>query len=278
MAEQKRKRPFIAELAGRFLRDEIPSLSAELAYYFLLSLFPLLIFIVTLLGFLPLHVPNLLDMLEEVAPRQTMKYIEDNLNEVVGSRNGQLLSFGAIATLWSASNGINAIVRAFNRAYEVEESRSFIVARGVAILLTVAMIFIIIVALLLPVFGKMIGVYLFSKLGFSSTFLNLWSASRWIISAAILFIVFLALYHFAPNKKGLHIKDIWKGTLVATLGWVLVSLAFSYYVNNFANYTATYGSLGGIIVMMVWLYLSGMIIVIGGEINAISHKRRQGKN
>lgn len=265
---------FGKELVARIQRDEIPSLSAELAYYFLLSMFPFLIFLITLIGFLPLQVPDLLQMIDEFAPEQTMSIIESNLTTVVGQQNGELLSIGLIATVWSASNGINAIVRAFNRAYQVEENRPFIVARGMAILLTFAMIFIIIVALLLPVFGQMIGVYLFSTFGLSDTFLAIWAASRWIISSLILFIVFMALYYFAPNKR-LLARNVAKGAAFATIGWMGASLAFSYYVNNFSNYTATYGSLGGIIVLLIWLYLSGMIIVIGGEVNAMFYERRK---
>lgn len=143
---------FGKELMGRIHRDELPSLSAELAYYLLLSLFPFLIFLITLIGFLPLESTDLLDLVENVAPQQTLHMIESNVSHIIGSHNEKLLSFGIIATMWSASNGINAIVRAFNRAYHVQENRPFLVARGMAVLLTFAMIFVIIVALLLPVF------------------------------------------------------------------------------------------------------------------------------
>jgi membrane protein len=263
---------WLKELIWRFQRDEISRLAAELAYYFLLSLFPFLIFLITLIGFFPLEQKDVLNLISEFAPQQTMKMIETNVNAIIGSHNEDLLSFGIIATTWSASNGINAIVRAFNRAYEVEESRSFIVARGMAVVLTMAMIFVIITALLLPVFGKMIGFYLFSTFGLSATFLAVWSASRWIVSAIILFMVFTGLYYFAPNKH-LQIRDIVRGSAFATFGWMIASLAFSYYVGNFRNYTATYGSLGGIIILMLWFYISGMIIVIGGEINAIYYQK-----
>ena len=264
---------FGKELMGRIHRDELPSLSAELAYYLLLSLFPFLIFLITLIGFLPLESTDLLDLVENVAPQQTLHMIESNVSHIIGSHNEKLLSFGIIATMWSASNGINAIVRAFNRAYHVQENRPFLVARGMAVLLTFAMIFVIIVALLLPAFGHMIGLYLSSTFGFSETFLALWSASRWIISGLILFTVFTGLYYFAPNKK-LLIRNVVKGAAFATVGWTVVSMLFAYYVNHFNNYTATYGSLGGIIILLIWLYLSGMIIVIGGEINAIFYDRR----
>jgi membrane protein len=153
----------------------------------------------------------------------------------------------------------------------VEETRSFIVARGMAILLTVAMVFVIVVALLLPVFGREIGLFIFSNFGFSEQFLTIWNTLRWLVSGMILFIVFTALYFVAPNKR-LHIKDGLPGAFAATIGWIVASLAFSYYVGNFANYSATYGSIGGVIVLMIWLYLSGMIIILGGELNALLYK------
>ncbi|APH06349.1 YihY/virulence factor BrkB family protein [Bacillus weihaiensis] len=265
---------FLKELVQRFTDDEVPGLSAQLSYFFLLSLFPFLIFLITLLGYLPISQEDVLRTIEEFAPGQSMDIINETLAQILNNRNGGLLSFGIIATLWSASNGINAIVRAFNKAYDVEESRSFIVARGMAIILTIAMVFVIVVALLLPVFGREIGLFIFSNFGFSEQFLTIWNTLRWLVSGAILFIVFTALYFVAPNKR-LHIKDGLPGAIAATIGWIVASLAFSYYVGNFANYSATYGSIGGIIVLMIWLYLSGMIIILGGELNALLYKRRK---
>lgn len=264
---------FIKELIKRFNEDEVAGLAAELAYFFLLSLFPFLIFSITLIGFLPISDIDILNSVREYAPEGTIEMIERNLHSIIGSHNGTLLSFGIIATIWSASNGINAIVRAFNRAYDVKESRHFLIARGMSILLTLGMVIVIVVALLLPVFGRQIGMFIFSAFGFSSEFINVWNAIRWLFSAGILFIVFSCLYYFAPNKK-LKLKEVLSGALFSTFGWMFVSLGFSYYVSTFGNYSATYGSLGGIIVLMIWFYLSGMIIILGGEINAILNNKR----
>ncbi|MBA2872550.1 membrane protein [Anoxybacillus calidus] len=267
---------FVRELVNRFQKDEISRLSAELAYFFLLSLFPFLIFLFTLLAYLPIPHEDVLLLMREYAPKEVFHLIETNVHTMMEHQNGKLLSFGIIATIWSASNGINAIVRAFNRAYNVKEDRSFIVARGMSVLLTFAMMSVIVVAIVLPVFGRAIGSFLFSAFGFSNEFLAVWNTFRWVVSSVILFLVFTALYYFAPNKH-LRIRHVTSGALFATIGWMVVSLAFSYYVENLANYTVMYGSLGGIIVLMVWFYLSGMIIVLGGEMNAIFDCRREGK-
>jgi membrane protein len=267
---------FIREMARRFQKDEIPRLSAELAYYFLLSLFPFLIFLITLLAYLPIPHEDLLSIIRQYAPKEAIHLVEANVHRVVDEQNGRLLSLSIIGAIWSASNGMNAIVRAFNRAYDVVENRPFLVARGMSVLLTIGMIFVIIVALVLPVFGKMIGLFLFSAFGFPATFLMIWNAMRWVISSLILFVVFTVLYYFAPNKK-LRCANVVRGAIFATIGWIITSLAFSYYVNHFANYAAMYGSLGGMIILMVWFYLSGMIIVLGGEMNAIFDCEREGR-
>ncbi|MEH7386919.1 YihY/virulence factor BrkB family protein [Bacillus sp. JJ1521] len=269
---------FLKEIILRYKEDEVGSMSAELAYFFLLSLFPFLIFLVTLIGYLPISHIDVLAFVREYAPAGTVDMIEENLNFIVGSQKGGLLSVGIIGTLWSSSNAINAVVRAFNKAYDVKETRNFFFTRGISILLTFGMMIVIIVALLLPVFGKQIGIFMFSSFGLSDEFLDVWNGIRWIVSATILFIVFTFLYWVAPNRR-LKIKEIISGAFFATFGWMFVSLAFSYYVNSFGHFSTTYGSLGAIIVLMIWFYLSAMIIIIGGEINAIlnCHRIRDGR-
>lgn len=259
---------FGMNLWKRIQRDDVLGLAAQLAYFFLLSLFPLLIFVVTLLPYLPITQENVLSVIRDFAPEQTMELIEMNLNEVMSKQNGKLLSVGIIATLWVGSNGFNAIVRAFNKAYDVKETRSFLIARGMALVFTIALIIVFIIALLLPLFGELIGLYLFSRLGLSDEFLTTWNAMRWLLSPFIIFVILSTLYWLAPNKK-LTTISVLPGAIFSTIGWTLMSLVFSFYVNNFGNYSATYGSIGAIIVLLIWLYLSGIIIMIGGEINAM---------
>lgn len=265
---------FFRQMWHRIQEDDVPALAAQLAYFFLLSLFPLLIFLVTLVPYLPITEVDILGFIDDYAPGETMKFIESGLEDVM-KKDGKLLSFGLLATVWSASNGINAVVRAFNKAYRVDETRSFIVSRGMAVILTFAMIFVFVVALVLPVFGKEIGILLFAQFGLTKQFIYFWNMFRWLISILILFIIFTGLYWIAPNKRISCISSL-PGSLFATCGWVFVSLGFSYYVSNFGKYTATYGSIGGIIVLMIWLYLSAYTIIIGGEINAYFSEKKEG--
>ncbi|MDQ0155566.1 YihY/virulence factor BrkB family protein [Robertmurraya andreesenii] len=256
-------------LVKRIWEDDIFGLAAQLAYFFLLSLFPLLIVLVSLIPYLPIKQEEMLWVVADFAPGQTMAFIETNLNEIMSHQNGTLLSFGILATIWSASNGMNALIRALNKAYEVKESRSFVVARGMAILFTFALVFVFLVALLLPVFGKQIGMFLFAKLGLSSQFLAFWNMVRWLMSALIIYLVFLAVYWIAPNKKFKCIEAS-PGAFFATVSWLVVSFGFSYYVSNFGNYSAMYGSIGAVIVLLIWFYLTGVTILLGGEINALA--------
>lgn len=251
----------------RIYEDDLPGLSAQLAYYFLLSLFPLLIVMFTLIPFIPIPHEDMLGMIREFAPADAIQLIEKTINEIMSHRSGGLLSFGIIGTIWSASNGINAIVKAFNKAYNVKESRSFIVSRGMAILLTFGMIIVFIVAIVLPVFGREIGLFLFSQLGYSKEFLRLWNTLSLIVSAIILFLIFTGLYWIAPNVH-LRCRSAFPGAAFATLGWIASSVGLSFYVGNFSNFSVTYGSIGAIIVLMLWLYISAFIIILGGEINA----------
>ncbi len=264
---------FVKDLIKRLKADDISGLAAQLAYFFLLSLFPLFIFLFTLVVYLPYSQEEILRTLQTFAPTESMDIIQESLNEVMQG-NVKLLSFGIFATIWSASHGLNSIISAFNRAYDVTETRSYFVARSMSIMLTIAMIFVFIVALLLPLFGKQIGFFLFSTFGFSEQFIQVWNMLRWMISSIVLFIVFTMLYWMAPNKK-IKCVSVLPGSIFATIGWVGSSLIFSFYVDKLGNYTTTYGSLGGIIVLMIWFYLSGMIIIIGGEINAAIGEKKK---
>ncbi|MBD0408962.1 YihY family inner membrane protein [Bacillus sp. 1021] len=265
---------FIKELFARFSLHEGQSKSAELAYFFLLSLFPLMIFMLTLTAYLPISAEDVLGAVDQYAPDSAMSMVKSITEQTLNKRSGGLLSFGIIAVIWSASNGMNAIVRAFNHAYEVEENRSFIIIRLTSIFLTIAMVVTILIALLLPVFGREIGLLAADFIGAPGLFLQVWSVVRWGISPLILLIVFTALYIFAPNKR-LSLRFVLPGAVFAAAGWIIVSMLFSFYVGTFANYSATYGSIGGIIVLMIWFYLTGTLLILGGEINALLHKRKK---
>lgn len=265
--ERKKLENFIQVMRRRISENDVTGFAAQLSYFFLLSLFPMLIFLFTLLPYTPLTEEDIFNLINDFAPEETYTMIKGTISGIMDNRSSGLLSVGFIATLWAASKGMNALMKSLNRAYDVEEERSFIVSRGLSIILTIAMIFVFILALLVPVFGKQLGIFIFSYLGLSDQFLNVWSVFRWGLTPVILFLVFLAVYYLAPSIKVRCVTAI-PGSIFASIGWIAVSLGFSFYVSNFGNYTAMYGSIGTIIIMMLWFYFSAIIIMIGGEINS----------
>ncbi|MBP1970620.1 membrane protein [Virgibacillus natechei] len=265
---------FVKQVYQKVMNDDIMGLAAQLSYFFLLSLFPLLIFLLTLVGYLPIEEQRVLGLIADYAPAQIMDLINTNISELLNQQHGGLLSIGIIGTLWSASNAIKALTKAFNKGYEVVEDRSFIVSRLIAIAMTIGMVLVLCIALLLPVFGRVIGEYIFSFFGLSEGFITVWEGLRWLVSSIIFYIVFLTLYKIAPNVRIYFRNAIW-GALFATISWQVVSLGFSFYVNNMGNFSATYGSLGAFIVLMIWLYISGIVIMTGGVINAVIKENKQ---
>lgn len=259
---------FSKDLIDRFNHAEVLGLSAQLAYFFLLSLFPFLLFIVTLLGYLPLDDRMIIEVLSEYLPSEVVTMIDQNLTQILNNRSGGLLSISILGTLWSASNGFNAITKSFNRAYNVDPNRNFFLGRLIAIGLMLTIILAIVFALLLPVFGKVIIEYISMVIPLPEGFLNSWDLFRWASSSIMFFFIFYVLYKLAPNKKIMENHVVW-GAIFATVSWQVVSYGFSYYVETLGNFSITYGSLGTVIVLMIWFYISGIIITSGGVINAV---------
>lgn len=243
--------------------------AAALAYYFLFALFPFLLFLTALLAYLPVGdlVDEMLGVLSKVMPDEAFGIVRDYLNQLITQQRGGLLSFGILFALWTASSAVAAMADGLNHAYEVEESRPYWKVRGVAILLTLALSVFIIGSIVLLIFGPQIGGYLAALVGLGAAFEIAWNIFRWPVILLLVSSAIAAIYHWAPDTK-----EPWRwftpGSVFAVVMWLLVSLGFSYYVNNFAAYDATYGSIGAIIVLLTWMYASGLVILVGGQINA----------
>ncbi|UKS26328.1 YihY/virulence factor BrkB family protein [Paenibacillus sp. HWE-109] len=261
-------------LWGQFQKHDATGLAAQCAYYFLLSLFPFLLFILSLLGYLPFSSDDVVLLIKEYIPGAVSGWLEETLSNLLNVKRGGTLSFGLILALVSASAAMNSIVIAVNKAYGLPERKSFIHSRFLAVMLTLGMLIVIASALLLSVFGHWIGDWMAAHVHIATTKISIWNNFRWILNFIILFIVFTGIYYIAPNTC-LTCKSVLPGALFAAIGWQATSLGFSFYVNNFTNYSATYGSVGGIIVLMTWFYISALIIIIGGEINALKHVKKQ---
>lgn len=268
---------FFKQLIIRVKELDVSASGAQLAFFFLLSLFPLLIFLFTLLPYFQLDQNQIFMFIRDYAPESTASLIENTVSEVLNNRSGGLLSIGILATIWSASKGMTAISKGLHHAYEVEDSRNFFISKGVSIGFTIMLIATVVVALVLPVFGEPIGKFLFAALGLQDTFLTIWTAVRFAIPPVMIYVVFSLLYWLVPDIK-LQYKSVIPGSLFATVGWIITSLGFSFYISNFGSYSNTYGSIAGIIVLIMWLYLSAIILMLGGTINAVMYERYKRKN
>jgi membrane protein len=274
----------VKELGRRVIHeiqeDDCLGRAAQLAYYFLFALFPFFLVLTTLLGYLP--VPNLMDRLMEmlagILAGDALKLVQDNVGEIVTSQRGGLLSFGILAALWTSSSAITAIVDGLNRAYDVEEGRPYWKVRLIAIFLTVGISLFIIFSLVLLTFGPQIGGWIADQVGLGRVFQIAWNLLRWPVIVGLIVLAMALVYYIAPDVEQ-RWQWITPGSLVAVIGWLLASLGFSFYVNNFGSYNATYGSIGAVIVLLTWMYVSGLFVLVGGEINAeIEHAASSGKD
>lgn len=258
---------FILALIRRFKEDEVSILSSQLAYSLLLSSIPFLIFLLTLVGYTPISSNEVIDYLKGIMPREALELLDKTVAEVVDVKNGNLLSFSLIATIWAATGGIKAVMRCLNKAYDEVESRGFIKVQLLSIVFTVGMVLVMFFTIILLVFGNVIGDYLVNRFGFEMAFKYSWNMLRFLIMVFVMIVIFVAVYYFLPSRR-LKCKEVIPGALFSAGGWIISSIAFSYYVDNFANYSRLYGGIAAVFILMAWIYLSSMILMIGGEINA----------
>ena len=264
---------------AEFQADNGMGLAAQLAYYFFLALFPALLFLIALASFLPAQdlVNRVVGMLQGVAPREVIAIIEDQLKNIGDGKQGGLLSFGVIAALWSSSAAMVAIIDALNRAYDVEEGRPWWKQRVTAVLLTTGVAAFMLISFGLIVAGPELADWIAGQVGLGAVFTWTWKILQWPLVFALVATAIGLIYYFAPNVE----QDfVWitPGSLLATVLWLLGSLAFRVYVVNFGSYNETYGTIGGVMVLMLWLYLTGVSIIMGAEMNAeIEHASPHGK-
>ena len=262
---------FGKQLVKKINEHRVTGLAAEQAYYYLFSLFPLLILLLSTLPYLSINSQIALDFLNDFAPSQITGLIEDTIVTVLNKRNSGLLTIGVVGTIWSASNGMNAFIHSMNIAFEVKETRNYLITHLLSIFLTFGLIFSLIIALALPVFGNTIFNLFDHFFPLSASFQGVFNVARWVIASIVIPTVISYLYQMAPNIH-LPFRHVFVGAITATILWLILLYGFSIYVNNFANYSATYGSLGGVIILILWLYLTGLSLIIGGEINAILYR------
>jgi membrane protein len=250
-------------------RDEILGRAAQLAYYLVLALFPALLFLTALIGLLPVHeiMPELFQRLSDVMPADALSILERYLNQVVQGSGTGILSLGVLGALWATSSGLTSIMDALNAVYNVKDSRPFWKARLIGIVMTIGLAGFIIVSTVLVLYGEHIGKWIADFVGLGWLFVMSWVVLQWPVVFILMLFAIGTVYYFAPC-----VEQDWRwltpGSMFAVISWLLVSLGFKLYVENFGNYNAAYGSIAGVIVLMLWVYLSGVVLLVGGEINA----------
>jgi len=255
------------------------SFAAGLSYYFVMALFPALIMLAGVVAFLP--IPNLfttiLGTLARVVPQDSMGLVRKIVADVITPHHGALFSVGLLGTLWTASGGFSAAIEALNVAYDVPETRPFWKTRLLALELTFLIGFLVTAAFAFMIVGPQFGEFVASHTGLGWAFARGWPTLRLVLSVVFIVLAVEGLYFMAPNVKQRFLATL-PGAILAVVGWVLLSDGLSLYFRKFAHLNHTYGTLGGAIALLIWLYWSGFIILLGAELNsAIIQERGDGK-
>lgn len=272
---------FLKRLYEKAMDEDILSSAAQVGFYFMFALFPLLLFLVSLLGLVIEKADDLraelFVYLRQVMPGSAIDLVQKTLDEVVQSSSGGKLTLGFIIALWSASAGIDSVRVALNSVYKLKETRPYWKTKLASLLITLGIAILVSIALGVIFYGSQ-----FLSLGLSSVGLPIPSPLllqilSFIVVAVVLTLAFALLYSFVPNHVPFKWTWITPGAIVGIILWVLASLAFRLYLSYFNTYAATYGSLGAIIILMLWLYITALAIIIGGAVNAILDEFSEGK-
>jgi membrane protein len=249
-------------------KDDVFALASQLAYYLVLSFFPFMLFLMTLVGFSKLSSNEILEGLSVMLPKSVLELTQSTIREVFDNQHTGLLGISILLMIWTSSSAFKAVIKSVNKAYNFKEDRSFIKLSIISILGILALASIIILALGMLVFGNVIGDYLNNTQSLYKIIIILWNIFRYAFIFIVMIFIFVIIYIFAPAKK-LKWKEVIPGAIFSTLGWVLVSFGFSFYIDNFSNYSRLYGSLGAVFILMTWLFIISIIFILGVEINFV---------
>ena len=261
------------------LADDCLGLAAQLAYYFFLALFPALLFLVALASFFPIDdfIDTIVASGSRFAPPDVLAIVQEQVATIARSNQGGLLTTGMLLTIWSSSAGMAAIIETLNRAYDIDEGRPWWKVRLIAVAMTIGAGLFVVLSFALILIGPTVAEQVASWFGLGRAFVWAWTILQWPVVFMLVASGLALIYYFGPDAD----QDfVWitPGSLVATLLWILFSLGFKVYVANFAHYNATYGTIGGVIVLLLWFYTSGLAMLIGAEVNAeIEHASPYGK-
>lgn len=262
-----------------FTADQCPDLAAGLTYYAIFSMFPALLALVSLLGIFgqaEKTTSALLEIVQGVAPGQAVEMIRDPIQELTTSpAAGFTLVIGLATAIWSASGYVTAFGRAMNRIYEIDEGRGFVKLRGTMLGVTLASLIIVALLAAMLVISGPVAEAIGNVLGLGGVALTVWNIAKWPVIVALVIVVIAILYYATPNVRQPKFRWMSLGSLIALLVFVVASVGFGFYVGNFSNYNKTYGAIGGVIVMLLWLWILNMSLLFGAEFDAETERGRQ---
>lgn len=269
----------LKEATKDFFDDDMTTYASALAYQIFFSIFPFIIFLVAMLGFLQLT--SFFDWLREQAQYMLPQEVMPQFNEVIDGLQQQkpgLMSVGVIVAIWTASAAIRATMNALNVAYDVDEGRPAWKLYPLSIVYTIGLAALTTLAAMLMVVGPQAVQWVAHYIGLEQVFVTLWAWLRWPVALFLLTLIVAIVYYVAPDVEQ-EFRFITPGATLAVIVWVAASVAFNYYVSNFGDYDATYGSIGTIIVLLLYFFISAAVMLFGAELNAvIEHHSTEGKN
>lgn len=264
---------FFKRLYDRAIKEEITSRAAQVAFYFIFALFPFLLFVISLFGLILKSGNNLrqqlFDYLGQVMPASAFDLVTSVISNVVQSSSGGTLTVGFLIALWSASVGVDSLIDALNDVYRVEETRSWWKRKLTAVLLTLAVSLLVFFALAVVIYGSKLLVLSLSAIGLPAPPPFIQNVISFIVAAIVLLLILTLIYKYGPNHQKTDWNWINAGSISALALWILFSIGFRVYLHYFNSYDQTYGSVGAIIILLLWLYLTALVILIGGAINAV---------
>jgi len=251
--------------------NRVPASSAQLAYYFIFSFFPLLLFINAVIGRFQININEMLNIAENILPtniNELLKYYVDFLAE---SNSAVMMTTGAFLTIYSVSRAANSLFYTINKAYSITDIQSFLKRTALSAVFSVVLIILIVFAIASMIFGTNFFHTLDNIVPIAFSFIWMWQWFRFVIIGLFFFLVLTLLYYIIPNKK-IRLRTVFPGVVFTFIAEVLVSFGFSIYVVNYTNYNAIYGFWGALLLLALWLYLSGFMIILGGELNSAVYK------
>jgi membrane protein len=251
--------------------DELSNRSAALSYYFILALFPMFLFLVSLIGLIAGHASqlreNIISTLGHLAPGSASGLVQQVVHQTVTNSGGVKLAAGILGALWAASGGMGAVVTSLNVIYKTKETRPWWKQKLTVIALTLALALLILLASALVLYGGTIGQLIASRIGLGTVFWIVWRIVQWPMTFLAMFLSFSIIYYFGPDLEQRKWYWVTPGSAIGVVLWLVASVGFRIYLHFFNSYSATYGSLGAMIILMLWLYITGFAVLVGGEMN-----------